>query len=97
MFLLVSVAYGIFLSTLSIVMSAWPEKTAETDMKGKSLFYYTQIEDLFILFAAGVLENFGYRQLTLWWRLKGIFGFLKGKKGWEKFERKGFKSDEIQR
>ena len=97
MFLLVSVAYGIFLSTLSIVMSAWPEKTAETDMKGKSLFYYTQIEDLFILFAAGVLENFGYRQLTLWWRLKGIFDFLKGKKGWEKFERKGFKSDEIQR
>ncbi len=93
-FLLVSVAYGIFLSTLSIVLSASPEKTSETDMKGKSLFYYSRIQDLLILFAAGILENVGYRQLTLWWRLKAIFDFFKGKKGWEKFERKGFASDE---
>lgn len=97
LFLLVSVAYGIFLSTLSIVLTAWPEKTAATDMKGKSLIYYPKLRDLFILFAAGVLENIGYRQLTLWWRLKAIFDFLKGKKGWEKFARKGFASDEASR
>ncbi len=97
LFLLVSVAYGIFLSTLSIVLTSWPEKTAETDIKGQSLFYYPKFRDLFILFTAGILENIGYRQLTLWWRLKAIFDFFKGKKGWEKFARKGFASDEAPR
>ena len=27
----------------------------------------------------GVIENFGYRQLTTWWRLKGTFDFLRAR------------------
>ncbi|HEA66468.1 MAG TPA: glycosyltransferase [Desulfobacterales bacterium] len=95
LFLLASVVYGIFLSTLSVILSAWPEKIAETDLKGTSLFYYTKTKDIFILFIAGILENLGYRQLTLWWRLKAILDFSKGKKGWDKFERKGFTTDKM--
>lgn len=90
MFITVSITYGIFLSVLSVVMSAWPEKTAETDIPGKSLFYFTDIKDIIILVLYGIFENFGYRQLTVWWRLKALVDFIKGKKGWEKFERKGF-------
>ena len=90
MFITVSITYGIFLSVLSVVISAWPEKTAETDIPGKSLFYFSDIKDIIILVLYGILENFGYRQLTVWWRLKALVDFIKGKKGWEKFERKGF-------
>jgi cellulose synthase/poly-beta-1,6-N-acetylglucosamine synthase-like glycosyltransferase len=90
LFTCVSVIYGIFLSVLSVVVSAWPEKTSETDVEGTSLIYYKGLKDIAILAVFGMLENFGYRQLTVFWRLKAIIDFFKGKKGWDKFERKGF-------
>ncbi|UCH44743.1 MAG: glycosyltransferase family 2 protein [Nitrospiraceae bacterium] len=90
LFTAVSIVYGIFLSVLSVVMSAWPVKTAETDIEGKSLIYFKGIKEIIILVTAAIFENLGYRQLTVWWRIKGIVDFFKGKKGWEKFDRKGF-------
>jgi len=39
-----------------------------------------------------VLENLGYRQLTVWWRLRGIASYIRGKKSWGKMRRKGFAS-----
>jgi len=38
----------------------------------------------------GVLENFGYRQLTTYWRLKGVIDFVRKKQGWGVMTRKGF-------
>lgn len=92
LFIGVSIVYGIFLSVLSVVISAWPAKTSETDITGKSLIYYRGVREIVILAIFGILENLGYRQLTAWWRFKAIIDFLRGKKGWEKFERKGFGS-----
>ncbi|RJQ51796.1 MAG: glycosyltransferase family 2 protein [Nitrospiraceae bacterium] len=90
LFTAASIFYGIFISVLSVVISAWPEKTSETDMGGKSLIRYQETREIVTLVIAAVMENFGYRQLTMWWRIKAIADFIKGKKGWEKFERKGF-------
>jgi hypothetical protein len=45
---------------------------------------------VFILLLYAVLENFGYRQLTLYWRLRGLWDAWRGKTGWEKFGRVGF-------
>jgi hypothetical protein len=48
--------------------------------------------------AYAVLENFGFRQLTLYWRLRGLWDAWRGKRGWEKFARVGFtKEPEAQR
>ena len=41
-----------------------------------------------LLFAA-VAENFGYRQLTVWWRLKGTFDWIRGKDSWGHMKRQG--------
>jgi hypothetical protein len=41
-----------------------------------------------LLFTA-VAENFGYRQMTVWWRLKGTFDWIRGKEGWGHMKRKG--------
>ncbi len=42
------------------------------------------------LVAAALLENVGYRQMTLFFRLKGTVKYLAGEKAWGKMKRKGF-------
>jgi hypothetical protein len=42
-----------------------------------------------LLLVAAVAENFGYRQMTVWWRLRGTIDWLLGKEDWGHMERKG--------
>jgi hypothetical protein len=51
---------------------------------------YPRWRDLLRMTLYAVLENFGYRQLTLWWRVKGMWSFLRGQKQWGAMVRKGF-------
>jgi hypothetical protein len=53
---------------------------------------YGRARDRALLVVWAVLENIGYRQLTVWWRLRGVASFIRGKKAWGKMDRKGFKS-----
>lgn len=46
-----------------------------------------------ILFA--LLENFGYRQMTVWWRVRAFFKPKKGKRHWVAMKRKGFDEDNV--
>ena len=78
LFLLVSVLFGVLLSILSLVLEEL------------SYHSYPRWRDLARMTLFAVLENFGYRQLTLWWRVKGIWDFLRGQKQWGAMVRKGF-------
>lgn len=49
---------------------------------------YSKWHEFFSLMLIAVLENFGYRQLTVLFRVAGTFDALLKKKGWAKFERK---------
>ena len=40
-----------------------------------------------------VIENFGYRQLSTFWRARGLWSALRGKAAWGKMDRKGFSVD----
>ena len=51
---------------------------------------YPRVRDLLKLAAYSVLENFGYRQLTAWWRFRGIVDYLRGRQAWGAMTRKGF-------
>lgn len=51
---------------------------------------YPKLSDILQLFALSILENFGYRQLQMFWRVKGFVSFLAGAKSWGTMERKGF-------
>lgn len=55
-----------------------------------SFHRYPRLSDLFRLFLLAVLENFGYRQLTSYWRIRGFISGVRRVKGWGKMERKGF-------
>ncbi|MBL8985052.1 MAG: glycosyltransferase family 2 protein, partial [Gemmatimonadetes bacterium] len=51
---------------------------------------YPKRSDLYRLIGLAIAENFGYRQMTTWWRLRGTFNVLKKTKSWGRMERKGF-------
>lgn len=53
---------------------------------------YQKLSDWVMLLLCGVLENFGYRQRTLIWRLKGTWDWLRGREGWGHMRRKGITS-----
>ena len=78
LFLAVAILVGVILSTGSVVLEEL------------SFRRYPRTVDLLIMVAVGFAENLGYRQLTLWWRVKGTWDYLRGNTSWGKMERKGF-------
>jgi len=78
LFFLTAIAFGALISVLAVLLEE------------VSFRRYPRTRDLLMLVAAGVLENFGYRQLTAWWRLKGTWDFFRGRQGWGRMVRKGF-------
>lgn len=54
---------------------------------------YQRLSDRLLLFMWAVLEPLGYRQLTVWWRLKGMVKYARGRKEWGTMERRGFRTE----
>lgn len=50
---------------------------------------YMRLFDVIGLLVAALVENFGYRQLTAWWRLRGFVDFCRGRNQWGVMSRKG--------
>jgi cellulose synthase/poly-beta-1,6-N-acetylglucosamine synthase-like glycosyltransferase len=89
MFFLASAGYGTLVSVAAVVAGAWPERAGRGSAAHFTLLRYRG-RDVAVLLLYALLENFGYRQRVLWWRVRGIWDSLFSDKGWEKFERKGF-------
>ncbi len=70
--------YGVFLSMAALIMGEL------------ALFHTTRKRDMVALAFAAVAENFGYRQINLWWRIEGLWQFLSGRQGWGEMTRVGF-------
>jgi hypothetical protein len=51
---------------------------------------YPAPRDLIRLFLGSVVENLGFRQLLMIWRVQGIIDGLRGKQGWGAMERRDF-------
>ena len=58
---------------------------------------YNRFGDLVRLIAVGFLESFGYRQLALTWRLRGLLSFLRGNRAWGEMRRQGFTGSAVER
>jgi hypothetical protein len=75
-FLVLALSLGMLLSICAIMLEEF------------SFPMYRKSRDLALLYAAALLENFGYRQLTVWWRLKGLFRWITGRRHkWETITR----------
>jgi hypothetical protein len=66
---LAAVGMGLLLSASAILLEEM------------SFHLYERPRQLGVLLAAMVVENFGYRQLTAWWRLQAILGWLSRRPG----------------
>ena len=56
-----------------------------------SFHRYETFRDRALLFWWALVENVGYRQMTVYWRLRGLWKFLRGNKDLGSMERKGFR------
>ncbi len=85
---------GSFLLTLCFFLAAFVLGMALSffaiSLEEISFKRYPRFSDMAQLFLLSVLECFGYRQLNAWWRIHGVYTFLRGKKEWGKMDRKGF-------
>ena len=58
-----------------------------------SFHRYPRPSDLLYLIGYAVVENFGYRQMTVYWRIKALWDYVRGVRSWGTMERKGFASE----
>ncbi|GAC1653715.1 MAG: glycosyltransferase [Gemmatimonadaceae bacterium] len=78
MFLIVALGYGFLLSLWAIALEEL------------SFRRYTRSSDLVRLLAFALLESFGYRQLTVWFRLQAFWKLARGDRRWGTMQREGF-------
>ncbi|CAI3806570.1 glycosyltransferase family 2 protein [Rheinheimera sp. MM224] len=77
-FLVVTIGFGILISVVALVLE---EMSYPVYPGGRSIMR---------LFLMAVLENFGYRQLNSWWRLKGLWLWARNSKSsWGTMKRSG--------
>lgn len=81
-FIVVYLALAVFLgSALSVASIALEEMSFQR---------YRRFRDLLTLVGTGLLESFGYRQLSTYWRLRGLLSFARGDRSWGEMPRSGF-------
>jgi cellulose synthase/poly-beta-1,6-N-acetylglucosamine synthase-like glycosyltransferase len=78
LFFLVAYGLGAVLTVMTLVLEE------------ASFHRYDSFADRALLVLWALVENLGYRQLTVLWRLQGIWKYLRGSKSWGAMERKGF-------
>lgn len=72
LFVVLSLVYGSFLSVGSVLLEELTYRR------------YPSFRDLGLLLVYAVLENIGYRQVVLYYRVQGVFKFIFGFRQWEK-------------
>jgi hypothetical protein len=79
-FFVLAIMYTILVSAIAILLE---------DMAFRR---YPSVRDIGRLLAGAVLENFGYRQLTVWWRVRAFWEYFRGDLSWGAMERRGVMS-----
>jgi cellulose synthase/poly-beta-1,6-N-acetylglucosamine synthase-like glycosyltransferase len=79
-FLTLSLLYAVLVSVLAVLLE---------DLVFRR---YPKFPDLLLLLAAAILENLGYRQLTVWWRVRAYWEFWRGDLSWGAMERRGMRA-----
>ncbi len=78
LYFIAGVFYGVLMNIASVLM-------------GEIYFSkYPKLHQFLALVAISFVEAFGYRQLTLYWRVKGLWDYSRGNKTWGKMSRVGF-------
>lgn len=77
-YLMVGVVFGVALSIGAVALHEMASHR------------YARLRDVALLYALAVIENLGYRQLTIYWRFRGIISSLRKDKSWGSMRRNRF-------
>lgn len=77
LFVLLALAYGGFLSVGAVLLEELTYRR------------YPRYRDLMVLLLYALVENVGFRQMVLWYRVQGFWRFLTGFREWEKVVHRG--------
>jgi cellulose synthase/poly-beta-1,6-N-acetylglucosamine synthase-like glycosyltransferase len=80
LFLLVAYGLGLVLTALTLALEEW------------TFSGYGGLRDRLTLLLFGALESVGYRQLTAFWRVRGLVRHWRGHAEWGAMEREGFRT-----
>jgi cellulose synthase/poly-beta-1,6-N-acetylglucosamine synthase-like glycosyltransferase len=78
LFLAVAIGFGTLLSVWAIVLEEF------------SFRRYTRPRDFWRLLGFALIEGLGYRQITVFYRLKGFWNYIRGVETWGRMTRQGF-------
>ncbi len=78
LFFLVAVGYGSLLSLWAVLLEELSFKR------------YTRRRDFYRLLSLTLIESLGFRQLTVWFRLKAFWNYFRGVESWGAMTREGF-------
>lgn len=81
--------YALMLLVMVVVggtMTSW----LAIGLEGVACPRYHRTRDVAVLLAYAVIENFGYRQLTVVWRLRGLWRTVRRDASWDPMPRTGF-------
>ncbi|WP_337841806.1 glycosyltransferase [Rheinheimera sp.] len=77
-FLVATIGFGVLISVVALVLEEM------------SYPVYPGRRSILRLFSLAIIENFGYRQLNSWWRLKGLWRWMRNSKSsWGAMKRSG--------
>ena len=79
-FLAITFTFGIFVSVATLILE-------EVELRR-----FPRARDLLVLTIIAIVENFGYRQLSNFWRVRGVWQFFRKHEGWGQMTRKGFQA-----
>ena len=56
---------------------------------GEAAQYAAFFGRLALLVLVSIVVNLGYRQITVWWRVRAFYEYWRGDSGWGQMERRG--------
>ncbi|HYE90036.1 MAG TPA: glycosyltransferase family 2 protein, partial [Terriglobales bacterium] len=77
----VAILYGVALSVAAVLL------------EDVAFRRYPRVAHLLLLVVVGIVEHFGYRQLTAWWGVRAFWDAWRGDRRWGRMEHRGFASE----
>ncbi len=84
-----SAAYIVAFLTVAVFLGS-ALSVAAVALEEISFRRYRRFRDLVTLLGIALVENFGYRQISTWWRLRGLVSATRRDLRWGSMERQGF-------
>ncbi|MFO7722330.1 MAG: glycosyltransferase family 2 protein [Bacteroidales bacterium] len=81
----------IIMSTITVIIENWSMHQSATN---RDALRYKNFSDWIVLLLSGLLSNFSYSFFRMFAQLHGIINYFRKRQEWNKFERKGLKSEE---